>query len=157
MLSHPAAFPLFRDFKALLTSAMKEWLDRIEECKKNFKLKLEREVNEGDIEVTSEETSSSSENANPFLEETGKNPFLDDDKNLFPDDDDSKNPFKENNSTNPFDDDEDQPIASSSPASRSSKLVKVGKGWLRDLPEDLDMFIAQRDFERAMELIDRSE
>ena len=30
------------------------------------------------------------------------------------------------------------------------------KGWLTDLPEDLDMFIAQRDFERAMELIDRS-
>ena len=36
-------------------------------------------------------------------------------------------------------------------------LFQVGKGWLRDLPEDLDMFIAQRDFERAMELIDRSE
>ena len=34
---------------------------------------------------------------------------------------------------------------------------QVGKAWLRDLPEDLDMFIAQRDFERAMELIDRSE
>ena len=33
----------------------------------------------------------------------------------------------------------------------------MGKAWLRDLPEDLDMFIAQRDFERAMELIDRSE
>jgi len=33
----------------------------------------------------------------------------------------------------------------------------LGKAWLRDLPEDLDMFIAQRDFERAMELIDRSE
>ena len=36
-------------------------------------------------------------------------------------------------------------------------MFQVGKGWLRDLPEDLDMFIAQRDFERAMELIDRSE
>jgi len=34
---------------------------------------------------------------------------------------------------------------------------QLGKAWLRDLPEDLDMFIAQRDFERAMELIDRSE
>ena len=34
---------------------------------------------------------------------------------------------------------------------------QVGKAWLRDLPEDLDMFIAQRDFERAMELVDRSE
>ena len=38
-----------------------------------------------------------------------------------------------------------------------SHYFQVGKAWLRDLPEDLDMFIAQRDFERAMELIDRSE
>ena len=36
-------------------------------------------------------------------------------------------------------------------------FFQAGKGWLRDMPEDLDMFIAQRDFERAMELIDRSE
>ncbi|XP_015779421.1 PREDICTED: uncharacterized protein LOC107357295 [Acropora digitifera] len=41
-------------------------------------------------------------------------------------------------------------------AKRGSCFVEVGKSWLRDLPEDLDMFIAQRDFERAMELIDRT-
>ncbi|XP_078372315.1 exocyst complex component 8-like [Oculina patagonica] len=148
-------FPETHVYQAESKQIKKEWLDRIEECKKNFKLKLEQEFTQGDIEVASEGTCTSSENTNPFLEETGKNPFLDDDKNPFTNDDDSKNPFKESNSTNPFDEDE-EPIASSSPASGSSKLVKVGKGWLRDLPEDLDMFIAQRDFERAMELIDRT-
>ncbi|XP_020606527.1 exocyst complex component 8-like isoform X2 [Orbicella faveolata] len=141
-------FPETHVYQAESKQIKKEWLDRIEECKKNFKLKLEQEFSQGDIQVESEGTSAHSVNTNPFLDDD-KNPFTNDD------DDDSKNPFKETTSTNPFDDDE-EPIASSSPASTSSKLIKVGKAWLRDLPEDLDMFIAQRDFERAMELIDRT-
>ena len=65
-------------------------------------MKLEQEFSQGDIHVESEGTSTSS------VKTTG-NPFLDDDKNPFSnddDDDDSKNPFKESSSTNPFDDDE---------------------------------------------------
>lgn len=84
----------------------KEWLDKIEECKKNFKLKLEQEVIEGsDTELSSEGTVSSSTSTNPF--ETGTNPFLD--NNPFANDDDydeDKNPFTEKKSTNPFDEDE---------------------------------------------------
>ncbi|XP_073246335.1 exocyst complex component 8-like [Porites lutea] len=156
-------FPETHVYEAESKQIKKEWLDKIEECKKNFKLKLEQEVGQGDTEVTGELTTvSSSNNTNPFFEEVGKNPFLEDDKNPFynnnddeDDDDDDKNPFKESKSTNPFDEDE-EPLASSSPGSSSSKLVKCKKGWLTDLPEDLDMFIAQRDFERAMELIDRT-
>jgi len=73
---------------------------------------LEQEVGQGDTEVTGELTTvSSSNNTNPFFEEVGKNPFLEDDKNPFynnndDDDDDDKNPFKESKSTNPFDEDE---------------------------------------------------
>ena len=68
-------------------------------------------MRQGDAEVASEVTVSGSNSTNPFFEETGKNPFLDDDKNPFNnsgdgDDDDDKNPFKESKSTNPFDEDE---------------------------------------------------
>lgn len=119
---------------------------------------MEQEVGQGDTEVAGELTTvSSSNNTNPFFEEVGKNPFLEDDKNPFynnnddEDDDDDKNPFKESKSTNPFDEDEgksgpehklinvsacfptslfnclifSEPLASSSPGSNSSKLVKV--------------------------------
>ena len=76
---------------------------------------MEQEVGQGDTEVTGELTTvRSSNNTNPFFEEVGKNPFLEDDKNPFhnnnddddDDDDDDKNPFKESKSTNPFDEDE---------------------------------------------------
>ena len=123
---------------------------------------MEQEVGQGDTEVTGELTTvTSSNNTNPFFEEVGKNPFLEDDKNPFhnnndddddDDDDDDKNPFKESKSTNPFDEDEgksgpkqklchgmlsnyfiygvfncliSEPLASSSPGSSSSRLVKV--------------------------------
>jgi len=61
-------------------------------------LKLEQEFSQGDIQVESEGTSAGSVNTNPFLDDD-KNPFTNDD-------DDSKNPVKETRSTNPFDDDE---------------------------------------------------
>ena len=86
-------------------------MDRIEECKKNFKLKLEQEVNEGGSEVASNtEITSSSENSNPFVEDSGKNPFVEDDNsNPFSNNyDDDKNPFNESKSTNPFDEEEDE-------------------------------------------------
>ena len=64
-------------------------------------MKLEQEFSQGDIQVESEGTSASSVKTNPFLDDD-KNPFTNDD------DDDSKNPFKETTSTNPFDDDDDE-------------------------------------------------
>lgn len=86
-------------------------MDRIEECKKNFKLKLEQEVNEGGSEVASNtEITSSSENSNPFVEDSGKNPFVEDDNsNPFSNNyENDKNPFNESKSTNPFDEEEDE-------------------------------------------------
>ena len=86
-----------------------EWLDKIEECKTNFKLKLEQEVTEGDQEELSEDNKSSSgTSANPF--DAGSNPFLD--NNPFAnenenDTSDEMNPFKEKKSTNPFDDEDE--------------------------------------------------
>lgn len=86
-----------------------EWLDKIEECKTNFKLKLEQEVTEGDGEELSEDTiSSSATSTNPF--DAGSNPFLD--NNPFANDGDNDtsdetNPFMEKKSTNPFDDEDE--------------------------------------------------
>ncbi|XP_074626269.1 exocyst complex component 8-like [Acropora palmata] len=151
-------FPETHVYQADNKQLKNEWLDKIEECKTNFKLKLEQEVTEGDEEELSEDTrSSSGTSANPF--DAGSNPFLD--NNPFAnenenDTSDEMNPFKEKKSTNPFDDEDEGPLTSSSPSSNGLSSTKVGKSWLRDLPEDLDMFIAQRDFERAMELIDRT-
>lgn len=56
--------------------------------------------------MTSEVTVSSSNSTNPFAEDTGKNPFLDNNPFTNEDDFDDTNPFKENKSTNPFDEDE---------------------------------------------------
>lgn len=86
-----------------------EWLDKIEECKTNFKLKLEQEVTEGDKEELSEDTKSSSgTSTNPF--EAGSNPFLDNNPFANENDNDTSdemNPFKEKKSTNPFDDEDE--------------------------------------------------
>ena len=101
----------FAQFTVSLLAPQKEWLDQIEECKKNFKLKLEQELNiQEDSEVASKETISSSSggtisssnSTNPFLD---NNPFANEDDDEG-DDDDDKNPFKEKKSTNPFDEDE---------------------------------------------------
>lgn len=51
-------------------------------------------------------TISCSNSTNPFAEDTGKNPFLDNNPFTNDDDFDDTNPFKENKSTNPFDEDE---------------------------------------------------
>ena len=51
-------------------------------------------------------TISCSNSTNPFTEDTGKNPFLDNNPFTNDDDFDDTNPFKENKSTNPFDEDE---------------------------------------------------
>ena len=103
----------FAKLTVSLLAPQKEWLDQIEECKKNFKLKLEQELNiKEDCEVASKETISSSSggtisssnSTNSFLD---NNPFANDDGDEDDDDDDDdKNPFKEKKSTNPFDEDE---------------------------------------------------
>ncbi|XP_013390682.1 exocyst complex component 8 [Lingula anatina] len=56
-------------------------------------------------------------------------------------------------SGNPFNEDDDEPDESLTIPSEVDLLLK--EEWVQDLPEDLDVCIAQRDFEGAVELIDR--
>lgn len=53
-------------------------------------------------------------------------------------------------STNPFDmDDDDEDVA------QESTEVELDLDWIQELPEDLDVCIAQRDFEGAVDLLDK--
>lgn len=52
-------------------------------------------------------------------------------------------------STNPFDAEEDnEPV-------EAEEAVDLGLEWIQELPEDLDVCIAQRDFEGAVDLLDK--
>ncbi|XP_031574721.1 exocyst complex component 8-like [Actinia tenebrosa] len=131
-----------------------EWLSNIEDCKKNFKLKLEQEVHDTtqDRRTSHQNSFSGYDNQlNPFNYDDDKNPFKDDDLN----------PFASSNGDlgNPFLDDENKGSnvdITPKPSATSTKSAKNEKNWLIDLPEDLDVCIAQRDFEKAMELIDKT-
>ena len=83
-----------------------EWLEKIEECKKNFKLKLEQDVTRGDPSQT---TLQSWYSSNPTLEDR-KNPFFEDHHSNSKDED-CRNPIMESKSTNPFDEDENNPFS----------------------------------------------
>ncbi|XP_030637778.1 exocyst complex component 8 [Chanos chanos] len=56
-------------------------------------------------------------------------------------------PVRQEVSTNPFDE-EDEPL-------ESEELVDLSPEWIQELPEDLDVCIAQRDFEGAVDLLDK--
>ncbi|KAM3861493.1 exocyst complex component 8 [Diretmus argenteus] len=59
-------------------------------------------------------------------------------------------PVRPEVSTNPFDDnDEDQEL------SYTEERVDLNLEWIQELPEDLDVCIAQRDFEGAVDLLDK--
>ncbi|EDO47810.1 predicted protein [Nematostella vectensis] len=149
-------FPETHLYQAESAQAKNDWLNHIEECKISFKLKLEQEVTQGDLE----------------RQEGDMNPFEVEDE-----DDHDTNPFKSTESStsayngNPFLEDETNPFLSGSAGSltinrqrsntsnnitENAVTPKSSKVWLRDLPEDLDVCIAQRDFEKAMELIDKT-
>ncbi|KAM9239893.1 LOW QUALITY PROTEIN: exocyst complex component 8-like [Leptosomus discolor] len=51
-------------------------------------------------------------------------------------------------STNPFEEEEEEPSA-------GEEVVDLSLEWIQELPEDLDVCIAQRDFEGAVDLLDK--
>ena len=54
-----------------------------------------------------------------------------------------------------FSDDVDEDGAESRPMSVVMEADLLHEDWLQELPEDLDVCIAQRDFEGAVDLIDK--
>ncbi|KAJ8270700.1 hypothetical protein GJAV_G00118240 [Gymnothorax javanicus] len=56
-------------------------------------------------------------------------------------------PVRQEVSNNPFDED-DEPLS-------SEEVVDLSLEWIQELPEDLDVCIAQRDFEGAVDLLDK--
>lgn len=99
-------FPDSRIFKAENSKIKKEWLEILEETKKN---KVAKDKNTKEEEVPT-------------------------------------SPVRQEVSTNPFEDDE--PLD-------SEELVDLSPEWIQELPEDLDVCIAQRDFEGAVDLLDK--
>ncbi|KAM4529862.1 exocyst complex component 8 [Fundulus diaphanus] len=101
-------FPDSRIFQAENSKVKKEWLEILDETKKNKASK--------DKKKKEEEAPTSPARADP--------------------------------STNPFDVDDDEPAD-------SEDSVDLGLEWIQELPEDLDVCIAQRDFEGAVDLLDK--
>ncbi|XP_028809446.1 exocyst complex component 8 isoform X2 [Denticeps clupeoides] len=99
-------FPDTRTFQAENSKIKKEWLEILEETKKN-KVAKERHTKEEEV---------------------------------------PKSPLRPEVSTNPFD--EEEPL-------ESEEVVDLSPEWIQDLPEDLDVCIAQRDFEGAVDLLDK--
>ncbi|KAF3703054.1 Exocyst complex component 8 [Channa argus] len=57
-------------------------------------------------------------------------------------------PVRAEVSTNPFDEDDGEPAG-------TEESVDLSLDWIQELPEDLDVCIAQRDFEGAVDLLDK--
>ncbi|XP_036405824.1 exocyst complex component 8 [Megalops cyprinoides] len=100
-------FPDSRIFQAENSKIKKEWLEILEETKKNKAVK-ERHKKEEEV---------------------------------------PNSPVRPEVSTNPFDVD-DEPLG-------SEEVVDLSLEWIQELPEDLDVCIAQRDFEGAVDLLDK--
>ncbi|KPP73724.1 exocyst complex component 8-like [Scleropages formosus] len=99
-------FPESRIFQAENSKIKKEWLEILEETKKN-KVVKERHKKEEEV---------------------------------------PNSPVRADVSTNPFD--EEEPV-------ESEEVVDLSMEWIQELPEDLDVCIAQRDFEGAVDLLDK--
>ncbi|TNN49125.1 Exocyst complex component 8 [Liparis tanakae] len=102
-------FPESRIFQAENSKIKKEWLEILDETKKN-KVTKDRHKPEEEEAPTS--------------------------------------PARAEVSTNPFDQEDDEPPA-------AGESVDLGLDWIQELPEDLDVCIAQRDFEGAVDLLDK--
>ncbi|XP_076872579.1 exocyst complex component 8 [Brachyhypopomus gauderio] len=100
-------FPDSRIFQAENSKVKKEWLEILEETKKN-KVAKDRHKKEEEVPTS---------------------------------------PVRQEVSTNPFDED-DVPLD-------SEEVVDLSPEWIQELPEDLDVCIAQRDFEGAVDLVDK--
>ncbi|XP_034018006.1 exocyst complex component 8 [Thalassophryne amazonica] len=103
-------FPDSRIFQAENSKIKKEWLEILDETKKN---KVTKDRNKKEQEVP----------ASPARAEVSS-------------------------STNPFDEDYEEPA-------NTDESVNLSVEWLQELPEDLDVCIAQRDFEGAVDLLDK--
>ncbi|KAM6964786.1 exocyst complex component 8 [Aplochiton taeniatus] len=104
-------FPDSRIFQAENSKVKKEWLEILDETKKN---KVTKDKHKKEEEVV------------------------------------PHSPVRPDSSTNPFDDeeeDEERPEA--------EEAVDLTPEWIQELPEDLDVCIAQRDFEGAVDLLDK--
>lgn len=99
-------FPDTRIFQAENSKVKKEWLEILDETKKN-KVTKDRRKKEEEL---------------------------------------PSSPMRPEASTNPFDDDE--PVD-------PEEAVDLSLEWIQELPEDLDVCIAQRDFEGAVDLLDK--
>ncbi|XP_061560242.1 exocyst complex component 8 [Phycodurus eques] len=101
-------FPDSRIFQAENSKIKKEWLEILDETKKN-KASKERGKKEEEMPTS---------------------------------------PVRAEVSTNPFDQDDDE-------QGEVEESVDLGLEWIQELPEDLDVCIAQRDFEGAVDLLDK--
>uniref|UniRef100_A0A8D2ZR33 Exocyst complex component 8 n=1 Tax=Scophthalmus maximus TaxID=52904 RepID=A0A8D2ZR33_SCOMX len=111
-------FPDSRIFQAENSKIKKEWLEILDETKKN-KATKDRHSKE---EVAP---------APPARAEVSTNPFEQDDDDGGDDDDDNEGPAD------------------------AKERVDLSLEWIQELPEDLDVCIAQRDFEGAVDLLDK--
>ncbi|XP_061785887.1 exocyst complex component 8 [Nerophis lumbriciformis] len=101
-------FPDSRIFQAENSKIKKEWLEILDETKKN---KANKDGRKKEEEVPT-------------------------------------SPVRAEVSTNPFDEDEDE-------QADAGESVNLSLEWIQELPEDLDVCIAQRDFEGAVDLLDK--
>ncbi|MEQ2158917.1 Exocyst complex component 8 [Goodea atripinnis] len=101
-------FPDSRIFQAENSKVKKEWLEILDETKKN-KASKDKHKKEEEVPMS---------------------------------------PVRAEVSTNPFDIDDDEPVD-------SENTVDLSLEWIQELPEDLDVCIAQRDFEGAVDLLDK--
>ncbi|KAM9840742.1 exocyst complex component 8 [Aulostomus maculatus] len=99
-------FPDSRIFQAENSKIKKEWLEILDETKKN-KVTKDRHKKEEEVPTS---------------------------------------PVRAEVSTNPFDEDDDE---------QTEESVDLSLEWIQELPEDLDVCIAQRDFEGAVDLLDK--
>ncbi|XP_048841613.1 exocyst complex component 8 [Brienomyrus brachyistius] len=99
-------FPESRIFQAENSKIKKEWLEILDETKKN---KVVKEKHKKEEEVPN----------SPVRTEVSNNPF-----------------------------DEEETV-------ESEEVVDLSMEWIQELPEDLDVCIAQRDFEGAVDLLDK--
>ncbi|XP_072712436.1 exocyst complex component 8 [Ciconia boyciana] len=104
-------FPESRIFQAENAKIKKEWLEVLEETKRNQALSEKRRLEQ---EALPRPAPTPPESTNPFEE----------------------------------DDEEEEPSA-------EEEVVDLSLEWIQELPEDLDVCIAQRDFEGAVDLLDK--
>ncbi|XP_071386142.1 exocyst complex component 8 [Centroberyx affinis] len=114
-------FPDSRIFQAENSKVKKEWLEILDETKKN-KATKDRRKKEEEVVVAVAAAAPSS-------------------------------PARPEASTNPFDVDDDDD--GHGPADGAEESVDLSPEWIQELPEDLDVCIAQRDFEGAVDLLDK--